>query len=99
MSPYRLSYLFLALLLVGCDPASNPANVGEGTCAPVDYHNGVLYFPCATAAFANSLSHYRETHPDAEVISIAGNGNGSYGHDQGYFVVIKKQYKAIRPLQ
>lgn len=77
--------------LAGCDSASNPKNVGQGACSVVDYRNGVLYFPCTEDAFANSLSQYRESHSDLDVVSIAGNGNGTYGHDQGYFVVVTKK--------
>ncbi len=91
MARYHLPYLFLAFLLLGCDPASNPKNVEEETCGEVDYRNGVLFFPCARDNFANSLSRYREAHPDLDVVSIAGNSAGFYGTDKGYFVVVKKK--------
>lgn len=47
-------------------------------CVPVDYKNGVYYFPCIRAEFANTLSRFRAEHPDLEIVDVTGNGNNDY---------------------
>jgi hypothetical protein len=77
------------LLLAGCGDASDPDNVGASSCAPVDYYNGVYYFPCHQADFGNALSSFIRSNPGMTVQAVTGDGTGGYGRDDGYFVVTK----------
>ena len=90
--PMKKTFAFIALsaaLLASCSGPADPANVDtSAACLITDYQNGVLYFDCDKAAFANGLSNYRVANPGMEIISMTGNGNGAYGRDVGYFVVV-----------
>ena len=57
----------------------------------LDYKNGVYYFPYIEKNFARSLSNFKEKNPELKIISMCGDGNGVYGRDSGYFVVVEKQ--------
>jgi hypothetical protein len=83
------SPLAFALTLGACSQAAEPTNIGKEGCSPLDYKNGVLYFPCVEDAFGNGLSNYLQDHPDLEVTSMSGDGTGSSGYDHGYFVIMK----------
>lgn len=78
----------------GCSPSNNandPKNVGISASAPVNYGNGVYYFPVTKANFANALSGFLRDHPEMKVSAIAGDGDHGYGIDQGYFVIFEKR--------
>ena len=88
--------MLCAVLLAGCGGrAGDISNVGSTSdlCKPVDYGNNVLYFPCAQAGFANSLSKYLGENQSKEVAAMTGNGisvpNG--GMNIGYFVVVRSK--------
>jgi hypothetical protein len=83
----RYLLLVMALAISGCDPAANPKNVGKDGILPVDYKNGVYYFPCNNSTFGNSLSQFIESHKDLEVTAIAFKDYSG----QGYFVVTKQK--------
>lgn len=88
---FGLIALSAALLLVGCGVggAEDSANVGaSAACNITDYGQGVLYFDCRGAKFANGLSHYRASNPHMEIVSITGDGTGVKGVDIGYHVVV-----------
>lgn len=87
----RICILIGVLLCIGltaCDSAKEgPASEYAGIkCDPVDYKNGVLYFPCIEATFASALSRYKSEHSELRVTAMAGNGTDSNGYDRGYFV-------------
>lgn len=82
----------LVITMVGCDTASDSANVNVET-APtevVNYGNNVYYLPHKQAGFGNALSRFINEHPDLELIALTGNGTGAYGEDSGYFAVFRK---------
>jgi len=80
------------IVTAGCVTTSDPTNIGTtATHPPIDYGNGVLYFPDTEAEFANSLSAYLERNPDMIVVAIAGDDNKGYGADEGYFVIVEKR--------
>lgn len=92
---HKLAYLLVGAILVavivsGCiPPAADPANVratATSPNAPIDYGNGVYYFPYVGADFANALSSFRKANPDMEQESMTGDAAGGYGVDSGYFV-------------
>lgn len=83
--------LLSLISLAACNPASDPKKVGTSNCTQVDYRNGVYYFPCNEADFANGLSSFIEHHSDLEVIAATGDGTGGYGRDEGYFVVTRSK--------
>jgi len=56
----------------------------------IDYDNGVFYFDKTRSSFGNTLSSFIKTHPNLELISMAGDGTGAYGTERGYFVIFKK---------
>jgi len=96
-----ISTLLIGFVIAcGCDStantfsnkASNPVGL-TGMVAPVDYGNGVLYFPCNQAIFANSLSVYLKTHPEKHTVAMAGDGTDTnfYGADRGYFVIVEEK--------
>ncbi len=83
-----------SLLCIGvaaCDPAADTANVGQGGCTPLDYRNGVFYFPCVESDFANSLSRFVAERPSLRTVTMTGNGNGGHGRDNGYFVLTEQR--------
>ncbi len=93
-----LTPLLMADDCEGRKPASvGPTIVVEDTahatkaepCAPVDYHEGVLYFPCLERDFGLALSSFIGSHPDVEVVSMVGDGTNAAGVDRGYFVVVR----------
>jgi hypothetical protein len=55
----------------------------------IDHGNGVFYFNNIRSSFGNTLSNFIKTHPNLELVSIAGNGTGASGVELGYFVVFK----------
>ncbi len=77
---------FFVFLSAGCDQASDQQNIGKEQCTPLDYRNGVFYFPCTGARFGNSLSNFKSKNSDFSVTAITGNGTRGYGKDIGYFV-------------
>lgn len=82
----------LVVIICGCTTASDRNEVGNTEIInPIDYGNGVLYFPCVESKFANSLSDYLLANPSLRVDAISGDGTGGYGYDLGYFVVIEKR--------
>ena len=78
--------------LPACDDASNGSHVGDRDHGRiVDYGNGVYYFYATEATFANALSAFIAARPELEPVTMAGDGNGTYGRDTGYFVVFRKK--------
>lgn len=87
-----LVLIFSLILVAGCSTAGDKNYVGSGQITvPIDYGNGVLYFSCEEAAFANSLSYWIKEHPDMVIEAITGDGNGGNGSDSGYFVIVIKR--------
>jgi hypothetical protein len=87
-----LLLILLTVIAAGCTTSSDKNKVGNTVIVnPIEYGNGVLFFSCTEARFANSLSSYLELHPDMRVDAIAGDGTGIHGLDQGYFVVVEKR--------
>lgn len=86
-----ISSLFLTAALCGCGgTADKPENVKSTvTCSPIDYGNGVIYFPCNGAEFGNTLSTWRLSHPGAEIVGLVSDNTGIYGETRGYFMVVK----------
>jgi len=84
----KLALLALATFLAGCVPAeSDTSAVGQpSTMVFVDHGNGLLYFNHTGGDFGNALSTYLSQHPAQQVTAIAGDGQGVYGKDRGYFV-------------
>lgn len=73
-----------------CSSARKQSAVGNTSIVvPVNYGNGVYYFPVTEAAFGNSLSEFIAQHQTLEVMAMTGDGTKSYGWDKGYFVVFK----------
>jgi hypothetical protein len=95
----RMKKFVLCLILVfgifaiaGCEddkPASDVKNVGMTSIRPLDYGNGVYYFPSSQANFGNALSAFIAANQDIELTSMASDDSSGYGHTTGYFVVFK----------
>lgn len=58
---------------------------------PLQYKNGVYYFPVTRDDFANVLAEFIKEHPELELVTIAGDGTGSDGYDRGYFVIFSEK--------
>jgi len=56
---------------------------------PIDYKNGVYYFPCTSTAFDNSLSAFIEKHPELRCVGMSGDGTFGHGYDRGYHVIFE----------
>lgn len=83
--------LILALT-VALGSCTGAASDGDGVVTlPTSYENGVYYFDCTQANFGRSLAAFIAAHPELEVTAMTGNGTGTYGYDEGYFVVVKKK--------
>ena len=89
-------YLVLAALLlvgvatvVGCNPAANNSSVSS----PVDYGNGVYYFPVVDRHFGNALSAFIGARPELELVALTGNDAGLYGSNVGHFAVFRQKAK------
>ncbi|MBI5077017.1 hypothetical protein HZB94_01370 [Candidatus Falkowbacteria bacterium] len=84
-------------MLAKKSPAANPENIGKtNILLPVEYGQGVYYFPCVAAEFANSLATFIKQHPELEITSIAPDDKGERkmqngGYISGYFVVCKRK--------
>ena len=89
---FYIGFLLIAALLMmtGCEEEepANSTNVGGVGCTPVDYNNGVYYFPCRKAEFANGVSKFLADNPNAIVTATTGNGTSTHGYDDGYFVFV-----------
>lgn len=97
MKKIYLILFFISLLITQCnDPASigpKPVKDSEfdvNITRPINYGNNVFYFPCIQKEFAMSLSQFLSD-STIEIEAMAGDGNGTYGCDLGYFVVIKRK--------
>lgn len=93
---YFFALVMTLFIVQSCSLAGNKENVSEITnvaaaeVSVTDYGNGVFYFDNVKSSFGNTLSGFIKTHPDLELVSIAGNGTGLQGMEEGYFVVFKK---------
>jgi hypothetical protein len=92
----KLFALCLLCAIAGCTKdknASNPDNIGQPvTCAPVDYRNGVLYFPCVGSDFGNALSAYRGSHPNTRVEGLTTTESSDPNITiNGHFVVVAQR--------
>ncbi len=76
-------YFFVVSLLTGCFDLPPEEKV---VCTPIDYGNGVYYFPCIEKDFGNALSKFKT---EREVISIASDNYYRTGLTKGYFVITK----------
>jgi len=79
--------------LMGCAKKEDQKNVGTTNgCRPVDYKEGVYYFPCREAAtFGNAVSGFLEKNKNLRILAVSGDGTGVYGYDKGYFVFIEQR--------
>jgi hypothetical protein len=86
---------YLALLTVFAISALFPlqtiAAESGPTCYIEDLGGGVLYFDCIGNNFGIALGKWAETHPELTIAAMTGDGNGTYGRDEGYFVVTQKR--------
>lgn len=63
---------------------------------PIDYGNGVLYFRPKYWDVGNFdiigrwLSYYLKTHPEIQIVSMAGDCTLT-GYNEGYFVVVRSK--------
>ena len=67
----------------------DPPNISQATNATpqaVDYGTNVFYIDNADE-FGVKLEAFRRTRSDLRVISIAGDGAGAYGENNGFWVV------------
>ena len=84
-------------LLAGCGPQPrDEKNVGINTatsCPPVNYQNGVYYFPCNMATFANAVSDFVEKNKNLRIVAVTGDETAGHGTDQGYFVFAEEREK------
>jgi hypothetical protein len=80
-------------LFTACDPvASDPEAISKVTVmTPLNYGNGVYYFPCWEAQFGKSLSDFIDRNPNLEFVSMAPNDRVSHGYTTGYFVVFREK--------
>jgi len=89
-----LMCLFIICMSAGCilDTNGIPQSMELATptdiVQPIDYGNGVLYFPCTNAVFGNSLSAYLDSHI-ARVQAVSNDGTWGSGATGGYWVVVK----------
>lgn len=62
--------------------------------SPIDYGNGVYYFPCTGRVFAIALSKFK-TDTSIVITSVATDVNGSFSGisngSEGYFVTVEKR--------
>lgn len=88
-----VAVIIAVIIIVAVYAIGNSGNTGyvgkTSIEQPVNYGNGVYYFPVINAEFANSLSAFLKEHGNVTIVTIAGDGTGAYGYDKGYFVVIK----------
>lgn len=87
----------IALMFVaGCTtitdatPDGSARNVGvpADDCKPLDFHNGVYYFPCREAPFVKRLSQFiGET--NYTLLAMSDDTTGHYVN--GYYVVVKEK--------
>ncbi|OGL61692.1 hypothetical protein A3C09_01095 [Candidatus Uhrbacteria bacterium RIFCSPHIGHO2_02_FULL_47_44] len=90
MKFFRWFLVAIPLVLMACNEASDPENVGKATgCAILDYQNGVQYFSCTEAHFANALSQFLAQHSDLELAAMAPDDTAGRGRSTGYFVVFR----------
>lgn len=78
------------MMAVGCQkPEKGPVRVqgGTGTYEYLDYGNGVLYFRGDGAKFGRAFSAWRAEHPKWIIIAIAPDNQGTYGSNNGYYVI------------
>ena len=77
-------------LTAGCySYAGHPENVAKDSksCKEISYRNGVYFFECTSADFANGLSGFIGEHPDLKLISFAPDPDSG----KGYIVVFEKR--------
>jgi len=55
------------------------------------YSETFYYFPHIEKEFAHNFVSFTVDHPELDVVTITGDGAGSYGRNQGHFVVFKKK--------
>lgn len=79
-----------AIWFVGCSSSvENQEFVGKTAIVrPVNYGNGVYYFPKRGATFGNSLSAFLKYNPELTVSAMAPGDERGYGITLGYFVVV-----------
>jgi len=57
---------------------------------PIDYGNGVFFFPCVGRIFAIALSDFLKD-GKKKVVSMTADGSAGCGADRGFFVFIKEK--------
>lgn len=91
MSPFFDFVLVAALIYFvisrtnSSSSAGNTENVRQSAGTPLDYGNGVYYFPFTEADFGNALSAYLEQNPETRPSSIVPDKDHTYV--RGYWVV------------
>jgi len=98
MKRWMLLFLivFLVGIIIGCN-YNNPSDRDDIENAitmmnPINYGNGVYYFPVTGSTFGKSLSYFIEKNKDKlELVSISADDSNKYGYTSGYFVVFKEK--------
>jgi hypothetical protein len=86
--------VLVALSLSACTPrpwetAPVAKYTGPTVVAPVDYGQGVLYFPAVGTNYAKSLSAYLARHPDVVYVDSVADDSEGPGRTCGYVVKIR----------
>ena len=90
---FVLLFLTSVFTFLSCNNTSDEKSVKttkQVDAKVVDYHNNVYYFACTQENFANALSQFINKHQELQLVAMTGDGTGTYGVDDGYFVVFKK---------
>jgi len=59
-------------------------------CPTTQYGEDIVDFHCVGEDFGNELRAYRAAHPDLEVEAISGDGIGTHGRNNGFWVVFNR---------
>lgn len=86
MKKTTLGLIVTCCILTGCDLPQHADKPPSYSCTPIDYDNGVWYFPCHQRSFGKALAKFAK---GKEILSITGDGTAAHGVDQGYWVVVK----------
>ena len=86
-----IAAMSLLLAMCGCSTAADTSLINQtlNGCDPLDYGNGVYYFPCRGAFFGNSLSVFKKVH-NSDLEFVGGMSDTIFGDTLGYFVVFRK---------
>jgi hypothetical protein len=84
----KLFFVILMAMIIGCGPSQispleGPLDKPSGV--PIDYGNGVYFFPVYNAEFGTQLSFFLKD-TSVRVLAISGNEGST-----GYWVVVEKK--------